>query len=386
MASIRKKPNSKYWYACYDQKDGQRTQVSTKSTDRKVALRIAQQYEDAVREARLGVLVESSARKNIVKIYELAVGTPLRFYSIEGWLSWWLENKVKSKRKGTADRYKSSVKTFLTTIGKRSSLEIRHLSPADVEMYVNKLIASGKSNRTVNVDVKTINAAFNQAKKNGYLDNNPFNSFDSLPGGESVKKNFDQRQVDKVLKHADGDWIGLVLFGYYTGARISDLTQLKWSNLDLNPKLPLMKFYEVKKQNKHKREIVVPLHARLVEYLSNLKSGKPSDYLFPKLQPIGTGGNSGLSQSFRRILVNAGIVEELYQKKKEGSVGRTVSPYSFHSLRHSFKTELANKGVAADVRDVLSGHAKPSVAEAYVHRDTSVLMDAIKLLPDLKVA
>ena len=386
MASIRKKPNSKYWYACYDQKDGQRTQVSTKSTDRKVAQRVAQQYEDAVREARLGVLVESSARKNIDKIYELAVGTPLRFYSIEGWLSWWLENKVKSKRKGTADRYKSSAKTFLTTIGKRSLLEIRHLSPADVEMYVNKLIASGKSNRTVNVDVKTINAAFNQAKKNGYLDNNPFNSFDPLPEGESVKKNFDQRQVDKVLKHADGDWIGLVLFGYYTGARISDLTQLKWSNLDLNSKLPLMKFYEVKKQNKHRREIVVPLHSRLVEYLLILKPGKPSDYIFPMLQPLGTGGNNGLSQSFKRILMKAGIVKELYQKKKEGSVGRTVSPYSFHSLRHSFKTELANKGVAADVRDVLSGHAKPSVAEAYVHRDTSVLMDAIKLLPDLKVA
>ena len=341
MASIRKKPNSKYWYACYDQKDGQRTQVSTKSTDRKVALRVALQYEDAVREARLGVLVESSARKNIDKIYELAVGTPIRFYSIEGWLNWWLENKVKSKSSGTAARYKSSVKSFLGSIGTRATLEIRHLSPSDVEIYVNKLIASGKSNRTVNVDVKTINSAFNLAKKNGYIDVNPFNSFDSLPAGESI---------------------------------------------DMYIKIPLMRFQEIKKQQKHRREIVMPLHPKLVYYLSNLKPGKSSDYIFPKLQPIGTGGNSGLSQSFRRILVNAEIVAELYQKKKEGTVGRTVSPYSFHSLRHSFKTELANKGVAADVRDVLSGHAKPSVAEGYVHRDTSVLMDAIKLLPDLKVA
>jgi integrase len=386
MASIRKKPNSKYWYACYDQKDGQRTQVSTKSTDRKVALRVALQYEDAVREARLGVLVESSARKNIDKIYELAVGTPIRFYSIEGWLNWWLENKVKSKSSGTAARYKSSVKSFLGSIGTRATLEIRHLSPSDVEIYVNKLIASGKSNRTVNVDVKTINSAFNLAKKNGYIDVNPFNSFDSLPAGESVKKNFDNRQVNLILSKANGEWKGLILFGYYTGARISDLTELKWGCIDMYLKIPLMRFQEIKKQQKHRREIVMPLHPKLVYYLSNLKPGKSSDYIFPKLQPIGTGGNSGLSQSFRRILVNAEIVAELYQKKKEGTVGRTVSPYSFHSLRHSFKTELANKGVAADVRDVLSGHAKPSVAEGYVHRDTSVLMDAIKLLPDLKVA
>ena len=110
------------------------------------------------------------------------------------------------------------------------------------------------------------------------------------------------------------------------------------------------------------------------------------EYIFPNLQPLGTGGNKGLSQSFKRILLKAGIIKELHKKQITGSVGRNVSPYSFHSLRHSFKSELASKGVPPDVRDVLSGHAKPSVAEAYVHRDTSVLMDAIRLLPDLKVA
>ena len=71
MASIRTKPNSKYWYACFDQADGKRTQVSTKTTDRKKALRIAQEYEESVLEAKMGVLSESSARKHMNKIYEL---------------------------------------------------------------------------------------------------------------------------------------------------------------------------------------------------------------------------------------------------------------------------------------------------------------------------
>ena len=170
-----------------------------------------------------------------------------------------------------------------------------------------------------------------------------------------------------------------------TRARISDLTQMKWSNVDLKKEIPVARFSEIKKQDKHKRELIVPLHKVILNWIRD-KRKVNNEYIFPSLQPLGTGGNKGLSQSFKRILLKAGIIKELHKKQITGSVGRNVSPYSFHSLRHSFKSELASKGVAADIRDVLSGHAKPSVAEAYVHRDASVLMDAIRLLPDLKVA
>ena len=386
MSSIRRKPNSKYWYACYDQADGTRTQVSTKTTDRKAAIRIAQEYEDSVREAKLGFLVEATARKHISRIYKTAVGAEIKFFSIEEWLDFWSENKIKSKRKTTAQRYLSSMKKFLSVMGKRSELDINHLLPTDAENFRNHLIKSGKSNRSINLEIKVISSAFNQACMQRYMKINPFQSLDSLPVQDGAKKNFSKKDVEIILKYSRGDWYGLILFGYYTGARISDLTQMKWSNLDLKKENPVARLSEIKKQDKHKRELVVPLHPMVMKWVTSTAKGSGNEYLFPSLQPLGTGGNKGLSQSFKRILLKAGIVEELYQKKKEGSVGRTVSPYSFHSLRHSFKTELANKGVAADVRDVLSGHAKPSVAEAYVHRDTSVLMDAIRLLPDLKVA
>jgi len=385
MASIRRKPNSKYWYACYDQADGTRTQVSTKTTNKKAAIKIAQEYEDSVREAKIGILVEASARKNISRIYKAAVGSEINFYTIEGWLKFWSENKLKSKRKATAQRYLSSIKNFLSILGKRSELEINHLQPTDAESFRDSLIKSGKSNRSVNLEVKVISSALNQACRQGYMKFNPFQSIDPLPVESSIKKNFSKKEVETILDHAKGEWYGLILFGYYTGARISDLTQMKWSNVDLKKEIPVARFSEIKKQDKHKRELIVPLHKMILNWIRD-KRKVNNEYLFPSLQPLGTGGNKGLSQSFKRILLKAGIIKELHKKQITGSVGRNVSPYSFHSLRHSFKSELATKGVAADVRDVLSGHAKPSVAETYVHRDTSVLMDAIKLLPDLKVA
>jgi integrase len=347
---------------------------------------IASQLEEAELEARRGLLTEHAVRRHISKTYEIVTGSKLTSYSIEGWLSWWLENKVKAKRKGTSDRYGTSVRSFLDAIGDRRKLDTRHLSHTDAEKFRDKLIESGKSARTVNVDLKTISSAFNLAKKGRLLDANPFDSLDALPVSEGVKKNFTKEQVEEILRHAEGDWYGLILFGYYTGARISDITQLKRENLYLNDDPPMLRFKEAKKQDKHKRELVIPIHQKLMEWIAMKGFGNSDGYVFPKLQPKGTGGRSGLSQSFKRILLKAGILKELYQKRKEGSVGRTVSPYSFHSLRHSFKTELANKGIPSDLRDVLSGHAKPSVAEGYVHRGHDVLMDAIKVLPDLRVA
>jgi integrase len=347
---------------------------------------IANQLEEAELEARRGILTEHAVRRHISKAYEIVTGSKLTSYSIEGWLNWWLENKVKAKRKGTSDRYGASVRCFLDAIGDRRKLDTRHISHTDAEKFRDKLIESGKSARTINVDLKTISSAFNLARKDRLLDSNPFDSLDSLPVSEGVKKNFTKKQVEEILKHAEGDWYGLILFGYYTGARISDLTQLKRENLDLNAEPPMLRFKETKKQDKHKRVLLIPIHKKLSEWVFSRCRASAGDYMFPDLQSKGTGGNKGLSQSFKRILLKAGILKELYQKRKKGSVGRTVSPYSFHSLRHSFKTELANKGVPSDLRDVLSGHAKPSVAEGYVHRGHDVLMDAIKVLPDLRVA
>ena len=361
-------------------------QVSTKSTDRRVAMRIALEYEDAVSEAKSKLLVEASARRHIDRIFEVTFGSSITFHTITSWLKWWLDNKVKAKRKATAERYSSSVRHFLESIGERSELQIKHLSEVDAQKFRSDLINTGKSNRSINLEMKVISSAFNLACRSGYMDRNPFDSLDALPVQESKKKNFSKKQVEMILSESSGDWYGLVLFGFYTGARIGDLTQLKWSNIKLKEDFPLLRFSENKKQDKHKRELVVPLHPILLKWIISQNHGKSSDYVFKDLQPLGTGGNKGLSQSFKRILLRTGIIKELHQRQATGSVGRKVSPFSFHSLRHSFKSELAKKGVTSDLRDVLTGHAKPSVAEAYVHRENKTLMKAIRVLPDLLVA
>lgn len=49
MASVRRKPGSKFYYACYTAADGTQLQKSTKSTDKKTAQKIADELEEPFR-------------------------------------------------------------------------------------------------------------------------------------------------------------------------------------------------------------------------------------------------------------------------------------------------------------------------------------------------
>ena len=383
MASVFKRNNSPIWYAAYRGADNRRIKVSTKLADKKKALALATSLEKAAEDSRNGILTESIARKMISEAYEIGASRSMTFATVKDWLMSWLDEKKTTKRQKTYDRYRAPTEAFIKELGSRAELDLKHIDVRDAEAFRKSLISTGKKNKSINMDCKAVSIAFNHAQKMGMIERNPFSGLDRLDEEPSIKKPFTKTQIKKILQNCDGEWKGLCLVAYYTGMRVSDATGLRWGNLNLSDKNPVIRFSEKKKQDLHRREIVIPIHKKLVEYFSGLSKGKSEDYLFSDLSKHSTGGNNGLSQSFKRILIKAGIVDKLHEKQKKGSSCRNVSPFSFHSFRHTFKTELANLGVPADVRDVLTGHAKPSVAEGYVHRDVGVLSKAVEKLEDL---
>ena len=61
--------------------------------------------------------------------------------------------------------------------------------------------------------------------------------------------------------------------------------------------------------------------------------------------------------------------------------GRAFSSLSFHSLSHSFNSELANKGVSQELRRHLTGHATDKMNDVYSHLDQGLLKKAVHKLP-----
>ena len=79
-----------------------------------------------------------------------------------------------------------------------------------------------------------------------------------------------------------------------------------------------------------------------------------------------------------RAGIDAGI-----DRQKTGDAGRNVSSLSFHSLRHSFTSALANAGVPADVRKKLTGHADAKSHATYSHHELETIRGAVEKIAAL---
>ena len=69
--------------------------------------------------------------------------------------------------------------------------------------------------------------------------------------------------------------------------------------------------------------------------------------------------------------------------KAEGDEGRLFNKLSFHSLRHTYVSQMANAGIAPDVRKLLSGHSDDRSHAVYTHTQIDTLRAAVTKLPNI---
>lgn len=382
MASIHKDPRGKspFWYCAYRLPNGKRAFKSTKQKDREKALQFCRTLEYASKESKSGRLTESRARELISELVEHASGEPLRFYTAEGWLRDWLKGKEAAKSEGTFYKYKFTVESFLSTLGERANRNLNQITPRDIQRFRDEQLQEGKHPRTCNFAVKHLRIAFNVARRQGLITHNPAEAVEMLPtDNESTKRPFDIEQVKAILKEAKGDWRGAIMVALYTGARLQDVTDMRWDSVDLEKKWISFR------AGKTSQRIKIPIHDSLQDFLLSLPasdSGKA--FLFPSLTGKRTGGKSGLSMAFRRIMERAGVRGEVV-RERTGDAGRTVNTLSFHSFRHTLTSIMANAGVAVEVRQKFTGHASAEMNARYTHHEIETLRSAIETLPKMLI-
>ena len=154
---------------------------------------------------------------------------------------------------------------------------------------------------------------------------------------------------------------------------------MRWSNVDLAE--GVIRY----KDQKTGKDYAVPTHRRLHEHLLSLTSGKEArKFLSPDLAKKVTGGCNGLSAQFIQIMREAGIdpleVSTKSVRQVEGKKPRTLCKRSFHSLRHTYNTELANAEVPQEIRRKLVCHASDDVNDIYTHLDMKLFLGAIEKL------
>ena len=378
MATVVKdaRDRSPYWIACYTVASGRRLKKSTKLTNKKKALEVALALDHGEHLARSGAFTEARLRDLLKQTLERVTGAPVQDYTVETWLHWWHEGKAKA-RPASAERYAQVVRDFIKFLGPRANLPLEHIGDKDVLAFRSAEIKRGVSNKTANLAVKIISMAFYKALRQGKIKFNPCIGLDPLEEDSVEREPFTIEEIKRLVETAGSDWKGAILFAYYTGARLGDVANMQWSAIDLQRNL--VTFTPQKTKRKKKSAIRIPLHPDLEKQLLK-RPGVGNAPLFPSLAGRETGGRSGLSAEFAVIMRKARVHGEIVRHTANGR-GNTTK--SFHSLRHSFNSALANAGVDRELRQVLTGHASERMNELYTHREVEPLRAAIAALPQL---
>jgi integrase len=383
MASVHKNPaaGSPYWFAAFRGPDGRRMKKSTKTKDRTKALRLAVEWEELANKGRKGELVVSQARKVVSELVEQATGEPLHFQSVSDYFTHWKKQWEGSKAKNTAVKYTHTVDSFLKALGKRSSQPLGNISPGDLEKWRDSLQKGGRTPTTVNFSLKVVSIAFQKALKLGYISVNPCHGLEAVRDDTEAQRDvFTQEQVQALLLAAKGtDWEGAVLVGYYTGLRLGDVVALTWGEVDTSSQRG---WFLRRTTGKTKKVVLVPVHPFLQDFL-NTRQGVARAPLFPVLSGSKPGGNTGLSTQFKKLMERAGIKGRIL--RKGGGAARQTSSLSFHSLRHSFASAMANAGVSEEVRMLLTGHSTRRAHKTYTHHEETQVWDAVSKIPSMAV-
>jgi integrase len=384
MASLRKDKRSPFWIGSITKPNGERTTRSTRilieaptagegKDSKDLALEIVRKWERAGRRAKRTGLSPDEAREILNDILRSAGAEEIASVTTREFFKDWLAGK---NNEGTHQRYEHVAELFLVHLNKLADRAMDKVTYQEVISFMALRRTSGAAPKTIKVDVKSLNNAFNLARKLAHIQTNPVEqalALQPIDAESSIKGVFTPTQITGLVATAEGDWRTAVLLGYYTAARLRDCTNLRVGQIDwVNGVITVQ-------QRKTKKPAWVPIHPCLARHLQKVLKGRAAtDYVCPSLANRKTGGKTGLSREFAGIMREAGIDQGMTAGKGK----RRFSKLSFHSLRHSFNSHLANLGVDQETRKVMTGQTS-AANDDYTHLELPKLRGAVGLLPDV---
>jgi len=403
MAFLRTQPRSPYFMAIFSDETGRKVERSTKVAidsprGRARAQAVADEWEAAAKSARAGELTAAAAMKTLAGLVAKSSGEKVTDDTVAEYCAAWLAAKKGKIASSSLARYQPTLARFLESLGPRARKSIRGVTPGDVEKFQAALKAAGQSAGTVNYGVKVLRILFKPAHQRGKIPINPAAGVELLDDDAMERQPWSIDQIQRLLAVANDEWRGMILFGALAGLRLADAASITWEMIDLeNGVLTLLPMKTAKRRKGVPMQTA--LHPailqwlalrpadparQMVHYATIAKAGvwearKKGPPVFPTLRGTPTGAHGGLSNAFRRIMVLAGLDAAPIRSARPG--GRAFHALTFHSLRHSFVSELLNREVPADVRMMLAGHSSDRAHSRYSHLSLETQRAAVTAHP-----
>jgi len=396
MATLYKDKNNPNWFARFFDSDGKRISRSTGTTMKREAAKIAATLESkeqerrkgnpglpaafaaivnaAAREATAGDLTLARAEELVLRLHR-AANPEFEVVSLNQHLTAWVKAQESHVEKNTMRIYRDMHRRFVAALGaKASAAPVGELKRDHVEKALGKIVSMkvrGSKTRTLtsataNMDLRAFRRALQTALEAGLAKANVAAGVRPLPTDDSTERApFTVEEVRRMIDHdkTTDEWKGAILLAAHTGLRMGDVVRLTRSHVE-GSRLVI----RPDKTKRDKKTLTIPLSPPAYAWIGEREGG-----FFPTLSETKKGT---LSTTFRRIMEKAGVLREVTE------AGDVVKRRSFHCLRHSFTSWLADADIHADVRQKLTGHSSGGVHARYTHHDEA-LDRAVGALPFL---
>lgn len=373
------------FYAKFVNEDGKRTSRNTGVTKKREAQRIAAGMEaealnlrrngqgmqrayaaileTAAREAQTGDLTIARSEELLRRLRSLANPT-YREVSVDTWFGEWVDAQRPHVTDSTVKSYESARRHMVEALGKaKAKGPLQELTSIDVREALESIAKKVKA-VTANMDLSALRRVLESACGEGLLTTNAAKSVRPLPTTDSVERApFTSAEVKLLIDTAKSEeWKGLIIIAAHTGLRMGDVISLSRDNIEGEDII-----IRPKKTIRSKAILRIPMTPLVKKWTTNQK-----EIFFPELRKKTKATHS---TNFTNLMNRAGVARSV---KLPGGI---VASRSFHSLRHSFTSWLAEADVHSDIRRKLTGHKSTGIHDIYTHHDES-LTRAIDELPD----
>lgn len=238
---------------------------------------------------------------------------------------------------------------------------IEELPDSTIENYLVHLkqAASGK---TANRHCKELSILWNWAIRRNHIQKNPWRAAEPFPEEKFIRHVptlEDILKVREVATDEERDWIDAL---YYTGARIGEITNLKWDDIDFE--LNTITLYTRKRKRGNHEPRTLSISPAFRDMLERRNQRRTADLVFPTKY----GNPQPRSGSFL-----VGLFSRNCHKAK-------VPKFTAHGIRHHVATRLKDSRQATSYQiQAFLGHMNHSTTERYLH-DLAVDRDVPHLL------
>ena len=281
----------------------------------------------------------------------------------------WLDKLESSK---SESHYKTSICSARKWVERWKSHSCSEISPMDIDRFLLQE-KDRVSIFTANRELRYLRAVFNFGIGKKLIRENPTVGIDFFPDkGRKKKKMLPTREdLLKVISVADPDTQDYLWVLALTGARVGEVNQIVWDDVDFEKQVLTLWTCKTKNGDRRPREIsmVRSLHGILQARRQNSPKGVP--WVFWHTYWDAAGKERSGPYSDRK-----GIMASLC--KKAG-----VGYFRFHPIRHLAASLMDSQGVPIGTIQKILGHQNRSTTERYIHSVGNSEKEAVKTLEDV---